>query len=83
LEFGDQWRAWHQAAFLLWFLAMTVHVVAYLRRAPELAFADWRERLPGASARRSLVLASLVFGVALAVAMLPFQSPFILLPNGG
>jgi len=57
---------------------MTVHVVAYWRRAPELAIADARARLGGALARRSLVIASLLVGAALVVAMLPFASPFTL-----
>jgi hypothetical protein len=55
---------------------MAVHVVNNLRRAPGLAVADWRDHLPGASARRSLVVGSLVLGAALAIALLPFQSPF-------
>jgi hypothetical protein len=47
-RFGEQWLTWHKAAFVLWFLAMTVHVVAYWRRAPELAIAEARARLGGA-----------------------------------
>jgi hypothetical protein len=82
-RFGDQWLTWHKAAFVLWFLAMTVHVLAYLRRAPELAIADSRDRLRGALARRSLVVASLLLGAALVIAMLPFPSPFTLLPGAG
>jgi len=77
-RFGEQWLTWHKAAFVLWFLTMTVHVVAYWRRAPELAIADARARLGGALARRSLVIASLLVGAALVVAMLPFASPFTL-----
>jgi hypothetical protein len=80
-RFGYQWLTWHEAAFVLWFLAMMVHVLAYLRRAPALAVADSRDHLPGASARRSLVVASLLLGAALVVAMLPFPSPFT--PTGG
>jgi hypothetical protein len=78
-RFGDQWLTWHEAVFLLWFFAITVHVLAYVRRAPELAVADSRDRLRGALARRSLVVASLLLGVALVIAMLPFSSPFTLL----
>jgi hypothetical protein len=82
-RFGDQWLTWHKAAFVLWFLAAVFHVLAYLGRAPELAIADSRDRLGGALARRSLVVASLILGAVLGIAVLPFQSPFTLLPGGG
>lgn len=81
-RFGDRWLTWHQAVFVLWFLAMTFHVLAYLGRAPQLAVADSRDRLHGALARRSLVVASLLLGAVLVVAMLPFTSPFSLLAGG-
>jgi hypothetical protein len=82
-RFGAQWLTWHKVAFVLWFLVMTVHVLAYSRRAPELAVADSRVRLRGALARRSLVVASLLLGGALVIAMLPFPSPFAPLPGAG
>jgi hypothetical protein len=80
LRYGEQWLTWHKAVFVLWFLAATFHVLAYLGRAPELALAD-SDRLRGVLARRSLVVASLIVGAALAIAMLPFPSPFAL-PDG-
>jgi hypothetical protein len=61
---------------------MAVHVFNYVRRAPELAIADWRDHIGGAFTRRSLVVASLVLGAVLAIAMLPFPTPF-LPPAGG
>jgi hypothetical protein len=76
LRYGEQWATWHKAAFVLWFLAITVHVSAYLRRSAALTVADWRVHLPGALARQSLILLGLVLGVALLIAMLPFRSPF-------
>jgi len=82
-RFGSQWLTWHKAAFVLWFLAITIHVLAYARWAPELAIADSRLHLGGVLARRSLVVASLVVGAALVIAMLPFSSPFTLLSGGG
>jgi len=82
-QLGEEWLTWHKLAFAAWFPAMTIHVVAYLRRAPELAIADTRDRLRGAFERRSLIIGSLLLGAALAVAMLPFASPFTLLPNVG
>jgi hypothetical protein len=80
LRYGEHWLTWHKAVFVLWFLAATFHVLAYLGRAPELALAD-SDRLRGVLARRSLVVASLIVGAALAIAMLPFPSPFAL-PDG-
>jgi hypothetical protein len=83
LRFGSQWAVWHKGSFVLWFLAVTVHAVAYRRRAFRLSLADSRSRLQGVLARRSLVVASLVLGASLLVAMLPFPSPFMLLPGSG
>jgi len=68
---------------VLWFLALTVHVVAYWHRAPELAVADWRRRMGGAVGRRSLVVARLLVGAALVLAMSPFPSPFTLVIGAG
>jgi hypothetical protein len=82
-RFGEQWATWHKASFVLWFLVIIVHVVAYGRRTGALALADSRARLPGAPARRSLVIASLVLGAALLIAMMPFNSPFMLPAGGG
>lgn len=74
--FGFWWLPVHHASAYLWFVAIAIHVAYHLRRAPELALADWRDHLRGAFTRRALVAASLLLGVALAVAMLPFPSPF-------
>jgi hypothetical protein len=82
-RFGSQWLTWHKVTFVLWFPAITVHVAAYWRRAPELAVADWRRRTGGAGGRRSLVVASLLVGAALVLAMLPFPSPFTPLAGAG
>jgi hypothetical protein len=82
-RFGDQWLTWHKAVFVLWFLFTVFHVLAYSGRGPELAIADSRDRLRGTSARRSLVVASLILGAALVVATLPFSSPFALPAGAG
>jgi len=82
-QLGEEWLTWHKLAFVLWIVLMAIHVVAYLRRAPDLALADSRDGLQGAAMRRSLVVAGLLFGAALAIAMLPFASPFTLLPDMG
>jgi hypothetical protein len=82
-RFGFFWVPLHHASAYLWFVAMAVHVGAYLRRAPDLAIADWRDHLQGAFTRRSLVVASLVLGAVLAIAMLPFPTPFLPTAGGG
>jgi hypothetical protein len=82
-RYGEWWLTWHQATFLLWSFAMLIHVFAYVRRAPELVLADSREPLEGILARRSLVVGAVLFGVALSLAMLSFDSPFTLLPGSG
>ena len=74
--FSRPWIAIHHGSFVLWLVAIAAHAFFYLRRAPELALADWRHHLEGAIARRSLVVGSLLLGVALAIAMLPFPTPY-------
>src|SRR5256712_10519978 len=44
---------------------------------------DWRDHLGGTVARRSLVGGSLMLGAVLAIAMLPFPTPFALPSRGG
>lgn len=61
----------HKASFIVWFAAMTLHVLGHALETPALALADWgrsrRDRLRGASARRLtigfVVLASLPLAV--------------------
>jgi hypothetical protein len=63
----------HKASFAVWLVAMSVHVLAYVLRVPQLVGADLsrRERLAGARARQLLVAFSLVAGTTLAIATLP------------
>ena len=69
----------HKASFVVWFGAMTVHVLAYLTRLPGLARADWRRptRLPSASLRLGVVAASLALGAVLAAGALDLASPWL------
>ncbi len=64
----------HKASFVLWFGAMTVHVLGHALETPALAFADWRRSqraaAPGASARFGIVAAAVVVGVTLAIVSL-------------
>jgi len=62
----------HKASFLVWFGAMSVHVLAHARRAARDGLADLgRGRLGGAALRLALVAGVLVAGVSIAVATLP------------
>lgn len=80
---GFFWVPLHHGSAYLWFVTMAIHVVNYFRRAPDLALADWRDHLRGATSRRSLVVGGLALGVVLAVAMLPFPTPFLPTAGGG
>jgi hypothetical protein len=82
-RFGFAWVPVHHLSAYLWFVAMLAHVINYLRQAPRLAFADWRDHFPGRFSRQALVAGSLVLGIALAVAMLAFPTPFTLPAGGG
>jgi hypothetical protein len=63
-----------EASFAIWFLAMTVHVLAHLWRALRLTGADLFERhskaraVPYPRLRRGTVLASFAMGVTVAIA---------------
>jgi hypothetical protein len=64
----------HKASFIVWFGALGIHVLAYLRRLPRLALADWaRERQAdlGRRLRRRAVAASLFAGVVVAAVAAP------------
>jgi hypothetical protein len=73
---GDRtWLLLHKASFVLWFGAMTVHVLAYVWRLPRLARGDLASRagrranevLAGRSARWLLLTGSHLAGLLLAV----------------
>ncbi len=61
----------HKASFVVWFGAMTIHVLGHALETPALAFADWRRsqrrQVPGASARFVLLAVVVLAGVTLAV----------------
>ena len=64
----------HKASFVLWFGAMTIHVLGHLVETARLAPKDWlhrtRQDVAGATARLWALAASLVAGVILGVVML-------------
>lgn len=78
-RFGLFWPAAHKLSFVVWFCAMTIHVLGHWERAPRLALRDLTpgSRLRGAVSRRSALGAALLLGVVLALASLPYQMPGI------
>lgn len=76
----------HQVSFVLWFIAMAVHVLGHILETAKLAPADWarrsRRQVRGASGRQWLLALSLVVGVFLAVEMLPKVGPWVVAFTG-
>jgi hypothetical protein len=76
----------HKLTFAFWFALMALHVLGHVKDAVLLSRWDWWPRVDGSvpqekrprgkGQRRGLVLASLVAGVALALALLPLASPW-------
>ena len=81
LQFGAIWLTAHKLSFVVWFGATAIHVLGHLEGARRLALAGATEGAGGAITRRSLVGASLLLGVVLALSTLVWQSPFISPPN--
>jgi hypothetical protein len=82
-RYGAVWLTIHEDSFLVWFFATGAHMLAHLDRTRELAAAELvaPNASPGAITRRSLVTASLVVGLLLALVSLPWWSPFGLLES--
>jgi hypothetical protein len=84
------WLFLHRATFVLWFAVMTVHVLAYVWRLPQLISGDLasqagrraREVLAGRSARWLLLAASVLTGLLLAVLTVHSAGPWIGFFNG-
>ena len=71
----------HKASFVLWFFAMTVHVLGHLAEVARIAPRDWLRRtrrdVSGAGTRRWLIAASLVVGALLGLATLSRIAPWL------
>ena len=55
----------HKASFVLWFIAMAIHVLGHLPETVQMGFRDWgarARRLGGANARRGALVASMGVG---------------------
>jgi hypothetical protein len=85
------WLLAHKAAFVLWFGAMTIHVLAYVWRLPRLVGSDLARRagyraeqvLGGRAARWLLLTASLLAGLLLAVITVHLAGPWTAVPGLG
>jgi hypothetical protein len=67
----------HKASFVVWFGAMTIHVLAYTARAARLTLADLGGRVSGGNRLRLLVaVLAIVAGIAIAVATYPLAHPW-------
>jgi hypothetical protein len=79
------WLFLHKASFVLWFCAMTIHVLAYLPRLPRLLAADARgdsyggraaAALGGRGLRLALLVASLAAGLVIAMLTVHLAAPW-------
>ena len=69
----------HKASFVLWFGAMSLHVLLHLIDLPRAGAADWLPRTPriaGTMSRREVVLATMVLGGVVGFIFLPLASPW-------
>jgi outer membrane protein assembly factor BamB len=67
----------HKASFIVWFGAMTIHVLAYTIRALKRAGADlWGRRLPGRGLRWTASGLAVAAGIGVAVATYPLAHPW-------
>ncbi len=82
-SFRNQLLFLHKSSFVLWFGAMTIHVLAHVLETSRLAPADIarrsREQVRGAGARLWTVAGSLVVGVFLGIVMLPTVGHWLVL----
>jgi len=78
------WMLAHKASFVLWFGAMTIHVLAYIWRLPQLISGDLATRagararnvLAGRPARWLLLTASIAAGLLLAMSTIHLAGPW-------
>lgn len=76
-RFGAFWLTLHKLSFVAWFGVMALHVLGHLESTPRLIWRDLAGHPAGRVTRWGLVGAALLLGVVLAVAALPFPSPFV------
>ena len=82
---GQSWMSLllkvHKASFVLWFGAMTIHVLGHVAEMARLAPRDWfrrgRREVSGAAARQWLIAASLAVGAVLGVLLVSRVGPWL------
>ena len=71
----------HKASFVLWFGAMTVHVLGHLPETLRSGGRDWTRRrrsaVPGAGLRQWVLVASVAIGIPVGLALLPRVGPWL------
>jgi hypothetical protein len=71
----------HKASFVLWFGAMTIHVLGHLLETARVAPRDWigrsRRQVRGASLRQWLLVSSVAAGVPLGLLLLDRVGPWL------
>lgn len=84
LRFGAIWVAAHKISFLVWLPFVLIHVFNHMNKSGEAVVDELSTRGPQEPAltRRSLLVGSLVAGVALAIASLVYASPFVFFGEG-
>jgi hypothetical protein len=83
LRFGSSWTEAHTLSSVAMLLAATAHVLAHSRRSGEVLVKDVSGGARAAMSGRSLVVASLLLGVVLAIGSLLYASPFPPFRAGG
>jgi hypothetical protein len=86
------WKRVHIVSFVLWFGVMTVHVLAHSWKAATVGLSEFLPRrassltgdspVSGVITRRSLIVASIVVGIALALSLLPLDSSWATFSGG-
>ena len=70
----------HRASFFVWFAVMTIHVIGHIGETTRFSTKDWtrrsRELVAGSTARRIVLLGSLVIGVAVALLVVSHVGPW-------
>ena len=76
----SEWLFLHKVTFILWFGAMSLHVLGHLLDTARLAPMDFyrrsRRQVSGASARQWLMVAAVAIGAILALAVAPKIGPW-------
>ena len=72
-------RGLHKLSFVVLGIVVSIHVLAHLRKLTGLTVADWRTRtrLPGGAARRAVVVASLLAGLACGTAAIHYDGAWV------